>query len=155
MNPSFPCGSRIESAESAVSGTNPSTNCSPSPGFFCISLFSPSSVCQDPSLVDVQDDNNIQIINPCPHFNKEKTSANPEEKSDGGKKEKRKEGTKVQKLKLFFLYLFSFFLLLPFYIVFVAADNILKELSSLPFVFVCLFLVVWVSNSAGQLLPLL
>jgi hypothetical protein len=30
-----------------------------------------------------------------------------------------------------------FFLLLPFSIVFVAADNILKELSSLPSVFVC------------------
>jgi hypothetical protein len=43
-------------------------------------------------------------------------------------------------VKLFFLFLFSFFLLLPFSIVFVAADNILKELSSLPFVFfVCLF----------------
>ncbi len=69
------------------------------------------------------------------------------------KKQKREERTKVQKVKLFFLFLF--FLLLPFSIVFVAADNILKELSSLPFVFVCFFFFwvdVWVSNSAGQCL---
>jgi hypothetical protein len=71
------------------------------------------------------------------HILLKKKSANSEGKSGGGKNKKRKERTKVQKMKLFFLFLF--FLLLPFSIVFVAADNILKELSSLPFVFVCLF----------------
>jgi hypothetical protein len=76
MNPSIPCGSRIESAESAVSGTNPAQIVAHLPAFSA-SLFLPSSVCQDPSLVDVQDDNNIQMINPCPHFIKEKKAPIP------------------------------------------------------------------------------
>lgn len=156
MNPSFPCGSRIESAESAVSGTNPEQIVPHLPAFSA-SLFSPSSVCQDPSLLWTSRMVKISRWSIPAHILLKKKKGQSRRQKWWRKKRKRKEGTKVKKLKLFFL--FSFFLLLPFSIVFVAAGNIMKELSSLPFVFVCLFvfsfLVVWVSNSAGQSVPLL